>query len=420
MTTAVVPLRRNRQFQLLWAGAATSMLGSQLTRIATPLLVLKITGSPGQAGAVSAVLTASMLVLQIPAGVWVDRSDRRRAILASQAIQFLNAAVLLATLIIGRAAIWSFVVFAIIDGGCQAFLGPARDVAIRNVVPGSQLRQAYAQEEGRSHGARLIGPALGGALYAANSLLPFVFDTISFLIAWICTAVSKVPRRPPAASGDDHQMPADAPRKRMINEAADAGRWILRQPGLREMTLIIMAMNLLGGAFSIPVIVHVRELGGSSTITGLVLTGSGIGGLLGSVLAGRITNRIAAGKLAIIVPAVFGICMAAAALPLTAWWPIIPIVTFSVIIPSLNVANQAIIAYLVPPDMLGRLGALLTFTSFGLAPIGPFLGGVLSGAIGGGPTLLWVGIGLLITAAAAATSKTLRGFRVRTPDELPA
>lgn len=414
MTSApTVPLRRNRQFQLLWTGAATSMLGSQLTRIAIPLLLLTITGSPGQAGLVSAVGIVGMLVLQIPAGVLVDRSDRRRSLLITQAVQVMNSAALTILLLFGWAGLWSFIVFSIIDGGCQAFLGPAREVAIRNIVPAAQLRRAYTQEEARSHGARLLGPALGGALYAISSLLPFVLDTASFVAAWICTIFTHVPRRPPAVAGIDDTAVADATpvRRHMVAEAAEAARWIARRRGLREMFVVVTAMNLLGGAFSIPVIVRVGELGGSSAVAGLVLTGSGTGGLVGAILAGQITGRIPAGRLAAIVPAVFGVCMAAAALPLADWWPIIPIVTFSLMVPSLNVTISTITAQLVPADMLGRIGALLGFTAYGLQPIGPLLGGILSGAIGGGPTLLCVGIGLVITAAAAASSRTLRTFR---------
>ncbi|GAB3921345.1 MFS transporter [Microlunatus endophyticus] len=416
-----VPLQRNRQFQLLWTGAAASMLGSQLTRVATPLLLLAITGSPGKAGLVSAVGIVGMLVLQMPAGVLVDRSDRRRSLSITQAAQVINSAALMIMLLSGRAGLWNFIMFSIIDGGCQAFLSPARNVAIRNVVPSAQLRQAYTQEEARSHGTRLLGPVLGGALYAANSLLPFVLDTLSFLIAWVCTVIGRVPRQPPVTAGGDQEVaPSGQRRTHMVAEAVEAARWIVRQRGMREMILVVTAMNLLGGAFSIPVIVHVRELGGSSTITGLVLTGSGIGGLVGAVLAGQITGRIPAGRLAAIVPAVFGICMAAAALPLADWWPIIPIVIFSLIIPSLNITLATITAQLVPPEMLGRLGSLLGFTAYGLQPLGPLLGGVLSQMIGGGPTLLCVGIGLLLTAGAAASSRSLRTFRSDASENLAA
>lgn len=71
-----VPLRKNKQFQLLWFGSAVSQLGSELTKLAMPLLVLSLTGSPGWAGVVAGASIAASILAQIPAGVWVDRWDR--------------------------------------------------------------------------------------------------------------------------------------------------------------------------------------------------------------------------------------------------------------------------------------------------------------------------------------------------------
>ena len=78
-------LWRNRDFQLLWIGQAASALGSRASTIAYPLLVLALTGSPADAGIVGFAATIPYLVLQLPAGVLVDRVDRRRAMLACDA-----------------------------------------------------------------------------------------------------------------------------------------------------------------------------------------------------------------------------------------------------------------------------------------------------------------------------------------------
>ena len=409
------PLRRNHQFTLLWAGSAASALGSELTRIAMPLVLLALTGSAARAGLISSLLTASMIIVQIPAGVWVDRWDRRRTLQICQLVQFANSAALTMSLLAGHVHLVNFAIFAVIDGGCRAFLGPSRDVAIRGVVPPEQLGLAYSQEEARQHGARLLGPALGGALYTANMLFPFLFDTISFLIAWICTLFARVPRRPalPTQENDGTSaVPApDESTASMAREALSALTWLIHRPGLREMTLIFMAMNLLGGAFLIPMITHIQSMGGSASLTGMVLSGIGIGGLIGALASHHVIRRSSAGWLAICVPAIFGLCLIAAALPLAPWWPAIPIILLSLTTPALNVASQAITAQLVPPHMLGRMGALMTVASFGLAPFGPLLGGILASRIGGGPTLACVGAALIATALAGLSSRSLRNFR---------
>lgn len=405
------PLRHNHQFTLLWVGGAASALGSELTRVAMPLLLLASTGNAVLAGTVTSLLSLSLVVTQIPAGVWVDRWDRRKTLHISQFIQFLNSAILSVTLLVAGVHFVSFAVFAVVDGACQAFLNPARDVAIRGVVPLNQLAKAYSQEEARQHGARLLGPALGGALYAAYALLPFLCDTISFLVAWCCTVGAKVPRRPDGAQDSDQETGPQNPRPGMLTEARNALEWLVHRQGLRELIVVIMAMNLLGGAFYIPMIDHIQSLGGSSTITGVVLSGIGIGGLIGALASEHVTRRIAPGWLAIAVPAIFGICLMVAVIPISPWWPAFPLILFSLTTPALNVAAQAITAQMVPHEMLGRIGALLTVAARGLAPLGPLVGGILTARIGGGDTLFWVGVGLVAVACIGATSGSLRNFR---------
>lgn len=77
--TDLVPLRRNASFQLLWVGSATSQLDSQLTRLAMPLLILALTGSAGWVGIVVGVRVTATVLLQIPAGVWVQEESRQHA-----------------------------------------------------------------------------------------------------------------------------------------------------------------------------------------------------------------------------------------------------------------------------------------------------------------------------------------------------
>ncbi|WP_157773330.1 MFS transporter [Brachybacterium vulturis] len=420
----IPPLRRNARFQFLWAGSACTTLGTEINRIALPLTLLALTGSAARAGLVAAVLTASMLLAQMPAGIWVDRHDRRRILLIAQAVQVLNAVALLAGLVAGYAGLPGFLVFAAVDGLCQAFLGPARQVSIRAVVPSSQLRGAFAQEEARSHAGRVAGPAIGGVLTGVGLLAPYLAMAVSVAAAWVFAMLAKVPRRPEedeeadtgSASATDEE--ADTPedgatrtsRPGMLAETRDALRWLLARRGLREMTLVLMAMNLCGGAVTLSLIVHIRSLGGTATLTGFVLTGIGIGGLLGALVSGWVTGKVAIGRLAVGVPAVLGLCLILAALPWTPWWPFFPILAFSLVTPALNVAAGAVISQLVPAGMLGRIGALLGMASMALSPLGPLIGGLLAGRLGGGWALVVAGAGFLLTALAGALSPTLRRF----------
>ncbi|MFC4015187.1 MFS transporter [Nonomuraea purpurea] len=227
--TDIVPLRKNVRFQLLWVGSAVSQLGSELTRLAMPLLVLALTGSPGLTGVVAGARTAAFLAVQIPAGVWVDRWDRRRMLITAQGLQAVVSALLTALIITGQIQVWQFITLAVLDGLCAAFIGPVQDTAIRGIVPSGQLHSAYAQEEARTHAAGLIGPPLGGLLYGLGRTVPFVVDTITFLAATLFYAFAKVPRRPadepqtPARDDGQEQRPN---RRSMRREAAEAIAWL--------------------------------------------------------------------------------------------------------------------------------------------------------------------------------------------------
>ncbi|MFI9594728.1 MFS transporter [Nonomuraea sp. NPDC052265] len=411
--TDIVPLRKNVRFQLLWVGSAVSELGSELTRLAMPLLVLALTGSPGLAGIVAGARTVAFLAIQMPAGVWVDRWDRRRTLITAQGLQAIASALLTALIITGHVQVWQFITLAVLDGLCVAFIGPVQETAIRGIVPTGQLHSAYAQEEARTHAAGLIGPPLGGLLYGLGRAVPFVVDTLTFIAATLFYALAKVPRRPagepPTSARDDGEQQRPI-RPSMRREAAEAIAWLWRRHGLREVTAAVMILNLLGGAFLIPLIVLVGERGGDARVTGTVLAGLGIGGLTGALLSGRISRLLPPGRLLLAVVTLFGAALAATALPWGAWWPMIPLVFITLSTPSLNVVMGVVIARMVPEAMLGRMGAVLGMGAMALKPLGPVLGGALAATLGGAAALIVLGGLLGLTAAVAALSPQLRHF----------
>ncbi|GHH31698.1 MFS transporter [Lentzea cavernae] len=384
-----VPLRKNVQFQLLWAGGAVSQLGTTMTTLAMPLLVVALTGSYLLPGVIAGARAAALLLTLMPAGVWVDRWDRRRTLVWSHSVQALAAAGLAAAILTGHAFVPVFIVLAVVDGVCTAFASPARTAAIQAVVPPDQLRTAYAQEEARGHAARVAGPPLGALLMAAGRAVPFVVDAITFAAAAVCAWFAKIPARA-----------AQKPRQRMHHDVKDAVRWLWHQTGLRNLTIIFLVLNLLGGASMLPVFALVAERGGSGLDTGLVLAGIGVGGVIGSLLAPRVT--LDAGRLMVAVLAVFGACTLAMALPFGVFWPFVPLALTAVVTPLINVSVSALHSQLVPEDMMGRLDAVSTLAARVLTPLAPALGGFMAGAVGGAVALLAFGALILVTALAAA------------------
>jgi predicted MFS family arabinose efflux permease len=128
-----------------------------------------------------------------------------------------------------------------------------------------------------------------------------------------------------------------------------------------------MVLNLLGGAFLIPLIVLVGERGGSPLDTGTVLAGAGIGGLLGALVSNRVGRLLPPGTLLLAVLVIFGAALAAMALPLGRWWPMVPLALITLSTPAVNVVLNVVLARLTPAAMLGVIGSLLVLTAAGAA-----------------------------------------------------
>ncbi|MCG5212943.1 MFS transporter [Streptosporangium sp. KLBMP 9127] len=396
------PLRRNLRFQMLWIGAATSGLGSTLTWLAFPLLVLAVTGSAALAGVTGACRIVTNILVSLPAGVWVDRWDRRRILLGSEAVRFLTMSALAVAIFTEQVALWHIIVVAVVNGAADACSSPARATAIRAIVPAEQLPSAYAQEEARSHAASLAGPPLGGFLFALGRAVPFVVDAITYLISMVCVIIAKVPRRPETAP---------EPRKaKMRSDIIEAGRWLWRQRGLRAGLMFSLVANLVANALLLPVIVLVEGRGGDPTATGFVLAGMGLGGLLGATVSAKIGDLLPPGKLMLAVVGFFALAVCAAALPFGPYWPVVPLFLAMVTVPALNVVLRVLVATLVPDEMMGRLVSLFTVASMGLTPVGPLLGGLLAEYVSGAGALLLIGGLLAAGCALASTSPALRGL----------
>jgi MFS family permease len=421
-----VPLRRNVRFQLLWIGAAASMLGSQLTGIAYPLLVLMISGSPAQAGMVAAAQLVGLVIMAVPAGPLVDRWDRRRILLGCEATRSVAVGTVAAAMLVGLVTVPHLIAVALVVGAGSALYNPARVTALRAIVPPEQLRPALAQEEVRTHAALLGGPPLGGVLFGVAPVLPFVVDAVSYLTSLACIAGARVPRRPRPAeprpaepkvaepklaeSATAEPAPAAA-APGMAGQLAEALRWLSGQRFIRAVCAFSLVVNVVANGLLLPVIVHVSERSGSPAFAGVAAAMLGAGGLAGALVAHRISRLLYPGQLVLAFGWWFAVLLPLAALPLGDLWPGVVLALIGAGVPALNVNLQATVLGAVPDELAGRIGSLLMVASLGLAPLGPLLSGALTQAFGPIATLAVMGAVLAATTAAATVPPTLRRYR---------
>ena len=172
---STVPLPRRfgplqgRQFRLLYAGQAVSLLGDALAPLAMAFAVLDLTGSPADLGYVFAAQLIPLVTFILAGGVWADRLPRQLVMLASDVLRGSVQAVVAFLLLTDRAELWQLIVLAAVYGTGEAFFRPAATALIPSTVQASALQQANALLAMTMNGANVLGPALAGVIVAASN-----------------------------------------------------------------------------------------------------------------------------------------------------------------------------------------------------------------------------------------------------------
>lgn len=396
--TEPVPLRRNRDFVLLWTGQAVSVLGSRISSIAFPLLVLALTNSPAKAGVVGFFGTLPYLLVQLPAGGLVDRLDRKKAMIASDIVRAAALASVPVVMWLGHITVAQLAVVAFVDGALSVVFSLSENAALPKVVPQEQLSAAIAQNEARERGAALVGQPLGGALYGIARTLPFIVDAISYAVSVLTLLLIRTRFR----------EEAPAPKDRLDREIAEGFRWLWNQRFLRAGALLIAGSNFVFQGVLLGVIVLARRRGASSAEVGVILAISGVVGVLGALLAPRMRRRIPTRGIIVGVNWLWVLLLPLMALPLTpfALGPIFGAMTF--VGPVWNVVFGTYELTLTPDHLLGRVQSVEMLLSWGAIPLGSLAAGFLLEHLGGPEAIFALSGAMLLIALAGTLSPSLR------------
>jgi MFS family permease len=282
-------LWRNRDFLLLMSGQTISTLGSGISGIAAPFLILTLTHSPAQAGIAAALETLPFILFSLPAGALLDRWDRKRAMIICDIGRALNLATLLLALFAGHLTIEQIYCNSFIEGAFVVFFSSAETAALPQVVKKAQLSSAYATDQMLANSASLIGPSLGGLLYGLNWSLPFVADVASYSISFVSLSWIKTP----------FQQTRTVQKRHLVQEMIGGLTYLWRNPLFRFMAFYGGGLLGILATQDLLVIVLAQHQHASALMIGLVLTVGSIGGILGSMLGGVVQKHLSFGQLII-------------------------------------------------------------------------------------------------------------------------
>ena len=341
---------RIRDFRLLWGGGIVSSLGSWLLILAIPVHVFLVTGSLRDTGLTLAAEYLPLLVLGPVAGVFTDRWDRRRLMIATDLFRAGAVAVMLLGTSPGR--YWVLYVALIAENSGFVLFTPALRARIPAIVgTGPVLSSANSLNSFSSGAVRLIGGPLGGILLTAFGVKWLICaDAVSYLLSAAAVFLTSQP---------DGARPGRTTSISDVARDLTEGLRILRgQPVARALlpvTIIFLGANASLSAILIPF--GIRQLGGSEQ-TGFLLAGLGAGYLLGAPLLRLLLDRVQPRNL-------LTACLTATA---AAFFLLFTSSSLSTALPAVAavgifgsmsvVVSQTTLQRVIPNAALGRVGAV--------------------------------------------------------------
>jgi MFS family permease len=391
---------RHRDFRLFFAGQGVSQLGTWLQLIATSWLVYRLSGSTFLLGLAAFALQIPFLVLAPIAGVFVDRLDRRRVLLATNAIASLQAVGMFAVVALDIVQPWHLILGNLVLGVVNACDAPARQSILILLVGGrSDLPNAIALNSIMMNGARFLGPALGGAVIAAlGEKWGFGLNALSyFFMLGALSRIRAASRAAPAEEG-------------LLRELAAGLRYAYGFLPARCALLLLSAISLTVGSYVAMMPWFAREaFNGDSRTLGILIGAAGFGAVSGmAYLATRPGVRgllrllawtAATGGVALVVFSSAG-----------SLWIALPALYFVGMGMMLTAAStNTVLQSIVPDELRGRVASLYVMSFIGVAPLGALATGWIAERFGPPATL--AGCGLLAVCAALAYASALPAIR---------
>jgi len=388
-TNKAISIWRNRDYLLLWSGQSISDIGSSVSALAFPLLMLAITHSPAQAGFVGAINAIPIVIFSLFAGVLIDRLDRKLVMLSCDIGRALSLGSIPIAALLGHLTIPQLYITAFIEGSLIVFSNLAETSSLPQVITQEQLSAGVAQTEVTEGITALFGPSLSGLLFTINTMLPFVADALTYSISIVTLLLIRTP----------FQRERVSMKRQLRMEIIEGVMWLWHQPVLRSMTLLSAGASLLYNGETLILIVLAERQHATPAIIGLIFAAGGIGSILGSLLTPRLQKRITVGHSILLVRWIFALL-----------WPLNAIAPnpfalgaiefgFGVADPIEDVPYFSYRHALIPDKIKGRVISICRLCTGTMRPIGIAMTGILLQQIGVIATILitWIGILILTT-----------------------
>jgi MFS family permease len=377
-------------FMKLWIGQSISEFGTPISQIAIPWIAIKtLDASAFEVATLGTVQFLPFLLFTLPAGVWVDRLQRRSVLIVGDAGRALLLATIPVAYVYDALSLWQLYVVGFLVGILTVFFDVAYQSYLPALVERKQLVEGNSKLQVSASGAQIAGPALGGGLIQAlTAPYAVLADACSFVVSGGFTLAIRKREVQPARITESPKLWA---------ELKEGLGYVLRHPLLRPQAICTGSSNFFGNVgFAILLVYAARHWNMSAGLVGLAFGIGSIGWLLGALAAPRLQRLLGVGKTTLAMTPFFG-------LPFV----LIPLAPTHLAFPALvaamalggfasvvyNITQVSLRQAITPHRIQGRMNAVMRFLVWGTIPLGSLVGGALASTIGLRATLVVSALG---------------------------
>ena len=363
---------RHRNFRLFLIGQFVSLCGTLMQQVALGWLVLEITNSPFAVGLVTTLGSLPILLLTLYGGVVADRVDKRRFVLLLQCLMLTEALALAVLTAFHRITVHWIMGLAVFAGTLSAFEVPTRQALVADLVEREDLMNALALSSMGFNVARVIGPAIAGALIALWGLAACFFGNALSYLAVVASLV--LMRTAPPASGS---------RPNALAAMKEGFRYVMDNRWPRALVVLIAGFAVFGFPFIIMAPVFARDVlrVGASGYAALV-SAIGVGAAVGALALAGFGKRYRKERLLIAASALFGVTLAGTALVSSFPASLALFMLAGWTMATNGILGNTLLQIQAPDHLRGRVMGVYSFLVLGLAPFGSFQAGLVAEHLG--------------------------------------
>jgi MFS family permease len=375
---------RHRNFKLFFFGQGISVIGTWMTRLATTWLVYRLTHSALLLGVVSFAGQIVAFALGPLAGVWVERLNRRKLLVWTQAAAAVQSFAMAALALAHVITLSEIIALAVLQGLINAFDMPARQsFLVQMVEDRNDLSNAIAINSSMVNGARLIGPAIAGVVIAAvGEGWCFLIDGISYLA--VIASLLMMHIAPPMIRRNATSM---------LEQMREGWDYVRTFWPIRTILLLFALISLMGYPYMVLLPIFAAQVlhGGPATL-GWLSGASGIGALVSALSLAARKSVAGLARMLQIAAAMLGCALMLFGLSHTLWLSLALMVLAGFGLIQVASVSNTLIQSLVTEDKRARVMSYYTMAFFGAAPFGSLLAGALAQRIGAPHTVFVSGV----------------------------